>query len=140
MRTSISDYDRQQAAIRAIRDAVFIVEQQVDRAEEFDDRDAKCVHVVVFEGEQPIATGRIDLEKGGKIGRVAVLQSQRRRGAGTLVMQALEQVAREYGVEATWFHAQTQALKFYQRLGYEVCSDEFIEANIPHVAMRKSLA
>ena len=99
LRAIITDYASRQAEIRQVRDEVFILEQKVDRAEEFDGRDQLCSHVLVFDDERPVATGRIDLEKGGKIGRVAVLQSYRRQGIGKLAMQQLEAVASEAGAE-----------------------------------------
>ena len=139
LRAIITDYASRQAEIRQVRDEVFILEQKVDRAEEFDGRDQLCSHVLVFDDERPVATGRIDLEKGGKIGRVAVLQSYRRQGIGKLAMQQLEAVASEAGAERLWFHAQTQAVPFYLSLGYQVCSQEFMEANIPHVKMERAL-
>jgi predicted GNAT family N-acyltransferase len=139
MHTIITDYTSREAEIRLIRDQVFIIEQRVPRDEEFDDRDPLCPHAVVYEQEAAVATGRIDLDKGGKVGRVAVLKSHRRRGVGRLLMQALEQHARQQGAERVWCHAQLQAVPFYELLGYRVCGDEFEEANIPHVFMEKTL-
>lgn len=139
MDTIITDYRSRERDIRYVRDQVFVIEQEIDRDEEFDDRDPLCVHAVVYEHGQPLATGRLDLEKGAKIGRVAVLEAHRRRGLGTLVMQSLEGIASERAQERVWFHAQTYAIPFYESLGYRVCSEEFEEANIPHVLMEKLL-
>ncbi len=139
MRIIITDYASRERDIRSIRDQVFIQEQSVPRDEEFDDRDAQCLHAVVYSAGKPVGTGRLDLEKLGKIGRVAVLSSQRRLGAGTCLMQALQQRASEIGVSRLWCHAQLQAVPFYQQLGFTICSEEFQEANIPHVVMEKQL-
>lgn len=139
MNTIITDYLSRERDIRYVRDQVFVIEQEIDRDEEFDDRDPLCIHSVVYENDQPIATGRIDLEKGAKIGRVAVLREYRRRGLGTLIMESLEELAIERAQERVWFHAQTYAIPFYEGLGYRVCSEEFEEANIPHVLMEKSI-
>jgi predicted GNAT family N-acyltransferase len=133
----MTDFRTSQAAIREVRDEVFVMEQNVERVEEYDDRDLICTHVVVFDGQIAVATARIDLEKGGKIGRVAVRKNYRQRGLGTLVMQRLEEFAIQMSTPRLWFHAQTQAVSFYEKLGYRVCSDEFLEANIPHVQMEK---
>lgn len=139
MKTIIADYAHHQRDIRHIRDQVFVIEQRVPLTDEFDDRDGYCKHVLVYEDDQPLATGRIDLGKNGKVGRVAVLQQHRRRGIGSLVMQALEQLARDHQLTRVWFHAQSHAIAFYEALGYQVCSPEFLEANIPHVRMEKLL-
>lgn len=139
MQVIITDYASRERDIRRVRDAVFIQEQAVAREEEVDHRDALCTHVLVYDDAAPIATGRIDLEKAGKVGRVAVLPAFRRMGIGTQVMRALEQVASNEQIERIWFHAQLQAVGFYQQLGYRACSDEFLEAGIPHVGMEKCL-
>ena len=48
---------------------MFIDEQRVPRELEFDERDEACRHVVAFDGDLPVGTGRLDLDYGGKIGR-----------------------------------------------------------------------
>ncbi|RMF36864.1 MAG: GNAT family N-acetyltransferase [Planctomycetota bacterium] len=138
MQVIITDFQSRQDEIRYIRDQVFVIEQQIPREEEFDDRDASCIHAVAYDSPgHPVGTGRLDTEKEGKIGRVAVLQSHRRRGFGRAVMQALERVALDRGLPRVWFHAQVSAVPFYSSLGYRVISDEFDEAGIPHVVMEK---
>ncbi|MCA9132326.1 MAG: GNAT family N-acetyltransferase [Planctomycetales bacterium] len=139
MQTIITDYAPRAADIRAIREQVFLIEQRVPAEEEFDDRDLRCEHVVVYDGDRPLGTARVDWEKDGKVGRVAVLKSQRRRGVGTVLMQAIEQQAMARGAGRLWCNAQVSAIAFYQSLGYSVCSGEFEEAHIPHVAMEKEL-
>ncbi len=139
MKTIITDYHSAEADIRQVRDQVFVVEQQIDRDLEFDDRDFVCRHAVAYHAEVPVATGRVDLEKGGKVGRVAVLREFRRQGYGRQVMLALEEAAGQHQCSEVWFHAQLSAVSFYLALGYRIDGPEFEEANIPHVVMRKAL-
>ena len=54
-------------------------------------------------------------------------------------MRALEDAAAECGLSAVDLHAQTHALGFYERLGYEAYGEEFPDAGIPHRAMRRAL-
>jgi len=75
MKIITSTYDKQEEPIRSVRYAVFIEEQSVPSEMEFDDRDAVCIHVLAIDKNIPIGTGRIDIEKSGKIGRVAVLRA-----------------------------------------------------------------
>ncbi len=137
---SLVDFDSHGDVLYSIRHKVFVEEQHVPVEEELDDRDNQCRHVLVLVDDVPMATGRIDLEKHGKIGRVAVHAHGRKLGLGRQVMAALEQIAREAGLPKVQLSAQNSAIGFYQKLGYEVCGEEFMDAGIPHHDMEKSLA
>ena len=106
----ITDYTSKEREIRHIREQVFIVEQHIAREDEYDERDLDCVHVLAMDGDQIIGTGRIDLAKQGKIGRLAVLKKYRRRGVGARLMQAIEDLALDRKVARVWFHAQRSAV------------------------------
>lgn len=134
------DYDHYQDAIQRIRTRVFVEEQFVPIALEYDDRDSRCCHALAFLDGQAVATGRIDLEKEGKIGRVSVLAEQRGNGVGVLVMQSLQQIARRAGLTQVRLSAQVSALPFYLGLGYQPCGERFMEAGIPHQAMQLVLS
>ena len=54
-------------------------------------------------------------------------------------MDAVETAAADDGYESVVLHAQVPVVGFYERLGYEVTSEEFEDAGIPHREMRKSL-
>ncbi|MBL4884866.1 MAG: GNAT family N-acetyltransferase [Planctomycetaceae bacterium] len=140
MKVVIAQYEKHETEIRSIREAVFVIEQQISLDLEIDNLDAQCVHAIVFDQHVPIATGRLDLTKQGKIGRVSVLREHRRRGAGRLIMQALEKYAREHQLKKIWFHAQQSSLPFYTSLGYKSIGEEFIEADIVHQEMEKILS
>jgi predicted GNAT family N-acyltransferase len=138
--TIVTDLESHSAEIRSVRTEVFVREQSIPAIDEFDQHDATCTHVLVLEKDNPVATGRLDLNQDGRIGRVAVLRSHRRRGLGTLVMKALENEAVKANISRIWFHAQVRSIGFYESLGYVVSSEsEFIEEGIPHVAMEKQL-
>ena len=139
IRLIITAYQFHEREIRQVRDEVFVIEQHIARHDELDDRDISCMHALVYEMDNPVGTGRLDIEKGGKIGRMAVLKPHRRRGIGTLIMNGLAQAALDQGLRKIWFHSQTSAVPFYLRLGYQVCGEEFVEAGIPHVLMERQL-
>ena len=82
MRVRDADFTADFASIRLVRATVFIDEQRVPRELEFDERDALCRHVLAFDGDTAVGTGRLDLDYGGKIGRVAVVATHRRSGVG----------------------------------------------------------
>ncbi|MFE2376002.1 GNAT family N-acetyltransferase [Streptomyces sp. NPDC059398] len=139
-------------ACLAVRRDVFVTEQGVPPELEYDayDTDAATVHVLAADAEGPLGTGRLLLpaagpgrgvdEPGvGSLGRLAVAAAARGRGVGAALVRAIEDAAREHGLTAVDLHAQTHALGFYERLGYEVYGPEFPDAGIPHRAMRRTV-
>jgi predicted GNAT family N-acyltransferase len=129
----------EQSALKDVRVAVFVQEQNVPVDIEMDDRDDKCVHVLAQHNNLPVGTGRIDLQYDGKIGRVAVLKAHRGQGIGVAMMSALEAIARQAGLTHVWINAQISAQSFYQKQGYVASGDTFLEADIVHCRMTKRL-
>lgn len=127
----------------AVRIEVFVEEQGVPAEIERDEYESESEHFVAYRERDPsdaVGTTRLREKEGlAKIERVAVLQSARGEGWGERLMHAAEERARERGFDEALLHAQSQVEAFYQRLGYETIGDEFDEAGIPHVEMRKSL-
>ncbi len=122
------------AAVHEVRRVVFIEEQKVPESLEIDGLDAECVHALAFdEAGEPIGTAR--LMPHGRIGRVAVLASWRKRGVGAAMMRILLEEADRRGFEEIELHAQTWTIGFYETLGFKVAGEEFLEAEIPHRRM-----
>jgi predicted GNAT family N-acyltransferase len=140
VRVRLADYDADREQICRIRFTVFVYEQQVPEELEMDDDDPHCIHVLAFSDAEPVGTGRIDLTNDGKIGRVAVLATQRGLGTGNAIMAALHAIAINHQLTEVWCNAQVSAQPFYEKLGYRVTSTlPFDEAGIPHVRMHISL-
>ncbi len=137
VRCELSAYD---FAIQTIRKTVFVAEQGVPVDLEMDDRDACSKHVLLLVDDCPAGTARLDIFKGGKIGRLAVLTKFRRQGLGRLIMQEIELIGCEHQLPYLWCHAQQTAVSFYQSLGYATISPEFLEAGILHCKMQKFLS
>ncbi|MFC4728541.1 GNAT family N-acetyltransferase [Coralloluteibacterium thermophilus] len=138
-RIETADYARDFEALRAVREPVFVVEQQVPIEEEWDALDPACFHVLARDAAgTPIGTGRLTPER--KIGRMAVLAPWRGRGVATALLEALVAEARRRGWEAVSLHAQVQAMPFYARAGFEAYGEEFMEAGIAHRRMRRTLS
>lgn len=134
LQISVVRFTEEVAALTAIRTAVFMEEQSIPREIELDDRDAVCLHLLATFDGQPVGTARLDLERDGKVGRVAVLPAFRRRGIGRALMQTLTDLAALHGC-AVWFHAQESAMPFYRSIGYQPEGARFEEAGIPHYRM-----
>ncbi|WP_062836121.1 MULTISPECIES: GNAT family N-acetyltransferase [Paenibacillus] len=128
-----------------IRHHVFVIEQQVPAEIEIDQYDVispDVHHVLLSTDGQAVATGRLIYysKDTAKMQRIAVLESHRSFGYGRVLLLAMEERARELGLTYSVLDAQCQAQKFYEKLGYEVISEEpFYDADILHVRMRKSL-
>jgi predicted GNAT family N-acyltransferase len=121
-----------------VRRKVFIEEQNVSEAEEFDEADLRAHHVVVYTANSPVATGRLfDDGNTRLIGRISVLKEFRGKQIGKLVVEKLLQKAAEMGAGTVHIHAQTHAVSFYETFGFIAYGGTFLEANIEHISMVK---
>ena len=130
------------AACGAVRTAVFVREQGIDPADEWDADDARATHAVLLDaGGTPLATGRLidDGAGQGRVGRMAVLAPQRGRGLGTVILRALLDAAHAQGLRQVRLHAQCHAQPFYARAGFAVQGEPFDEVGIAHVEMAITL-
>jgi predicted GNAT family N-acyltransferase len=125
-------------ALLGVREDVFIREQRVPRDLDRDDDDPRSTHVLTrsLDGTA-IGTGR--LAPDGRIGRMAVLRDWRGRGVGKMLLHALLDLARTRKLDAVTLHAQRDAVPFYLHQGFEEEGEEFEEAGIPHLLMRRKL-
>ena len=133
----ITDWAADAAALRAVRRAVFIVEQGVPEELEWDDSDPRSVHALAVDSHaQAIGCGR--LLPDGHIGRMAVLADWRGRGVGTALLLRLVDLAREAGHRRAILNAQVSAMPFYARYGFTATGEAFEEAGILHRIMDRS--
>jgi predicted GNAT family N-acyltransferase len=129
----VADWLKDNSDLRRIREAVFIAEQAVTPELEWDNDDADAVHFLAQEGDFSVGTAR--LLPDGHIGRVAVLKDWRGMKVGDALMRAAIAEAERRGLQQQALSAQVHATAFYERLGFRVVSEEFLEAGIPHVDM-----
>jgi len=133
----LADWAHDEAALRTVRHAVFVVEQRIPEYLEWDEADPACRHALAESAAGPIGCGR--LLSDGHIGRMAVLREWRGLGVGDALLARLIDLAREVGHAKARLNAQTHALPFYARHGFVVVGDEYDEAGIPHRAMERAL-
>lgn len=127
MSITLAETDPAQQACFDIRRAVFIEEQQIPEAEEWDQHDATCTHVLARDEQGiPAGTARI-IAKGtcAKIGRVAVMPAYRGTGLGRDLMHVCLGQARAMGLSSAELEAQTYAIPFYERLGFVAEGPEY---------------
>lgn len=123
-----------------VRMVVFVEEQKVPPEEEIDDHEESSIHFIGYEAGKPAAASRLRLVDGyGKLERICVLKELRGKHFGQQMINAMEEKIIEKGYKKAKLNAQTHAEGFYERLGYQTVSGEFMDAGIPHVTMVKEL-
>lgn len=125
-----------------IRRQVFVLEQGVGAALEFDGQDAEATHLLASSDGRPLGTLRVRFledDRTAKIERVAVLAEARGHAIGRKLITRALALAAARGAKDARLHAQTRAAGFYRGLGFAASGPVFIEDGIPHVAMNRSI-
>jgi predicted GNAT family N-acyltransferase len=134
----VVEWGREETKLRAVRIAVFVIEQNIPEELEWDAHDAVSIHALAEDAAgAPIACGR--LLPDGHIGRLGVLSEWRGRGVGAALLERLIALARTRGDARVLLNAQVQAMPFYARYGFEPAGEPFVEADIPHQTMERFL-
>ncbi|MCY9806308.1 GNAT family N-acetyltransferase [Lentilactobacillus senioris] len=125
------------SAAHQIRDAVFINEQGIDPALEYDGSDEGAVHYVGYIDAIPVVTARATItDQGVHIQRVATVKSARTNGYAsqllTQLMTDFDPLTSDLAEPQFYLGAQLMALPFYKRLGFQATGPVFMEAGIQH--------
>lgn len=133
----ITSQEDKEAAF-AIRKRVFVIEQEVDPAEEYDDDDEKSTHFIAYCDNKACGTARWRFKEKGiiKLERFAVDKDYRGKGVGAALVRAV--LADLPLSDKVMMHAQLHAIPFYRKNGFETYGPEFEEAGIRHYAMKLS--
>ncbi|CAG9610670.1 GNAT family N-acetyltransferase [Pseudoneobacillus rhizosphaerae] len=124
----------------SIRKEVFVHEQNVPEELEIDEFEDDSIHFALYQNNRPVGAGRFrELDGFGKVERICVAQNVRGTGAGKVIMHGIEEHAKGKQISTLKLNAQTSAIPFYEKLGYEIISEEFMDAGIPHKTMKKTL-
>jgi predicted GNAT family N-acyltransferase len=126
----------------AIRKEVFVKEQGVAPEDEYDQYDKTSIHFIAYDGQdKPCGTARWrQTHSGIKLERFAVLKPYRGRGVGALLLKnILHDIEEDPNVSAQklYLHAQTTAIGFYKKFGFEPVGEEFLECGIRHYEMMR---
>lgn len=123
---------------RSIRKAVFVNEQGIDEALEFDGTDAQATHYVAYENHRPVATARVTLtEAGVHIQRVATLKNFRNRGYAKHLLETILAAPQYAAFSRFYLGAQESAKGFYETLGFKQFGQPFQEVGIQHINMAR---
>lgn len=74
-----------------------------------------------------------------RLRQMAVRDNLQGKGVGASIMTFAENLARDKGYSSMIMHARDTAIGFYEKFGYKVKGNEFIEVNVPHHVMEKPL-
>lgn len=122
-----------------IRELVFVVEQEVDAAEEYDEFEDSSVHFLAKVEGTPVGTARWRFTQNGvKMERFAVLKVARGKGVGqALVAAVLGDIDQHPDTKGKkkYLHAQIHAMPLYAKFGFQVVGDQFEECAILHYKM-----
>jgi predicted GNAT family N-acyltransferase len=127
-----------------IRNKVFIEGQKVDKELEVDGKDKDCDHYLLSKNDlTPVGTCRIRYDENSKklkIERVCILNEYQKDGLGTFFMKSVLEDLTKNHVTEVHLYSQTYIKKFYEKLGFVEYGEEFMDANIPHIAMKLKLS
>ena len=123
-----------------LRITVFVEEQGF--VDEVDDADSFATHLVMYDGEKPIATCRFFLKEDNEtymFGRLCVLKEYRGKSLGREMLKKVEEIVKEKGGKAIILHSQYHAKDFYVRCGFSQQGEIDYEQKVPHAWMRKEV-
>lgn len=136
----IAQADQERKDAFQTRHTVFIQEQKVPPDEEMDHFDDNAIHFIGYEDGQSIAASRLRfIDHCGKLERICVLLPYRGKSYGRQLIEAMEKEILIHGFVKAKLNSQSHATEFYEKLGYKIISEEFMDAGIPHVTMTKNL-
>jgi predicted GNAT family N-acyltransferase len=119
-----------------IRIRVFVREQGVPAGIELDSDDQRAVHFVACNEGRVLGTARLVMRgRNAKIGRMAVLKSQRRKQIGRRLLTRAIATAKRHGARKIYLHAQVAVIGFYESAGFRCVGPVFDEAGIAHRKM-----
>lgn len=99
------------------------------------------LHFGLFDAANDLAACVVAVPLSGtevRIRQMAVSASQQGKGVGKALMEELEKSLRSLGFQRFVLNARTSAVGFYEKLGYAIEGDEFVDLTIPHFRMGKA--
>ena len=125
--------------IMALRSEIFVVEQEC-AYQDLDYLDQQSTHVLGTENDKLIAYTRVvppglSYDEYVAIGRVVVDHKHRGQNLGYAIMEVSNKLAIQTYERSIKISAQVYAIPFYEKLGYSVVGEEYLEDDIPHTAM-----
>ena len=133
--------DKDNPIYKSIREEVFVIEQQIDYNEEFDEWEDSCQHYILAFNDINVGAFRLRRvsQEIMKLERVVILKDYRGLDLGKILIKKSLQLIAEQNYHQVLIHAQKVSQKFYEKCGFIALGDYFLEANIEHILMQKKL-
>ncbi len=125
--------------VKDLRNKIF--GSELGYSEVTDDLEDKSYHIVGYEEIRQMGLGRMTQvdDETFEVSFVALDKEYRRQYVGDLVMRALADKAERLGAKWMTVKAPVSLKGFFEFERYEVCGDEFMKNNEPHILMKKDL-
>ncbi|MEI9934156.1 MAG: GNAT family N-acetyltransferase [Ferruginibacter sp.] len=104
-------------------------------------KDKDAILIGVFDEDEILAScvlSPVD-DQTLRLRQMAVQKNLQGKGIGESIMNFAENLARDKGYKSLMMHARDSAIGFYEKFGYKVKGDQFIELDTPHHVMEKQL-
>ena len=133
--------EKEKATCLEIRRVVFIEGQGVPLERERRDEDKACRHFMAIDEEKALGTLRVICEgDSAKVQRMAVLAEAQGKGVGAKMLAfVLDELTKEDSLKRAILGSQEHAIAFYQKAGFQIIGEPFIDAGITHYLMEKPL-
>lgn len=116
------------ADVRKVRERVFVYEWRIPMEIEFDDEDVLSEHVIIYEGKQPIATGRLCPD--GYLSRVAVVSSKRNTDAAQQIFEHLKRIAEHKHFPSVTIAPEVSHVRDCMQAGFHLSGRVYMEAGV----------
>lgn len=105
------------------------------------EKEKENIHIAAFEDDKMLGCCMLirQEDKEIRLRQMAVLNNLQGKGIGKAILIFAENIARDLGFKEITMHARKTAVPFFEKLGYRIIGDEFLEISIPHVEMEKKL-
>lgn len=117
------------------RTEIFLMEQDI-KYQDKDDVDYDSLHCFIQNEQKVVAYLRAFYKENGVVQVGRVLSLYHNMGLGSLLMKkSIRAIQEKKPCERIAMDAQRHAIRFYEKLGFEVKSSVFLEAGLEHVIM-----
>lgn len=107
--------------VAAIRNVVYMGEQECPYHEEYDGNDLSATHLIAYMGDEPIGCLRLRFFADfAKLERLAIRKEFRKSRAAFQLVRAAFKFCQKKGYGKIYAHSQTRLVDFWKRFGFQV--------------------